>query len=374
MITFLLGLPGSGKSYYAVDRIFNNFSKDKKATKDKKVSFKNCYTNINEFKFELVENTHSLDFEKLYEILTRMHKHSLGKNKKSDKFFLKYCRRTKIYDTLFVIDEAHNQFDSKDKILVWWLSYHRHLHHEIILITQSLALIEAKYKQFSEFFYVAKPQSLRLFSKTFKYNRFTHSRMAKASAVGSIKVNQNKKVFSLYHSGDSVDTPNMVLRYLLISLGIFSVLISFFYFFISSKSHTVENDSKDLSAQTIKSSAKNQQHLAAQTDEDEELLNDNEYANNTYLKLSCSKTKCNDEVISIPPQLLRIFIANKSMLLLYAENINQNLTIYHIDTKTEFYDYIKPKTKGKYDEEFNEDNNNQSNSSNNVLGFIGGSK
>ncbi len=33
MITFLIGVPGSGKSYYAVDKIYNNFSADYNATK-----------------------------------------------------------------------------------------------------------------------------------------------------------------------------------------------------------------------------------------------------------------------------------------------------------------------------------------------------
>jgi len=32
MITYLLGLPGSGKSYFAVDRIYNNFSNAEYAT------------------------------------------------------------------------------------------------------------------------------------------------------------------------------------------------------------------------------------------------------------------------------------------------------------------------------------------------------
>ena len=91
MITFLLGLPGSGKTNYAVDRIFNNFSLDEDAIKDKNITFKNCYTNINEFKFDKLENTSHLDFEKLHEILTRLHSFTKGTNKKSDKYLLKFC-------------------------------------------------------------------------------------------------------------------------------------------------------------------------------------------------------------------------------------------------------------------------------------------
>ena len=87
MITFLLGLPGSGKSYYAVDRIYNNFSTDKEAKKDKKVTFKNCFLNINEFKFDKIENVYPLDFDKLHKILSRLH-HLYKKEKKSDKYLV----------------------------------------------------------------------------------------------------------------------------------------------------------------------------------------------------------------------------------------------------------------------------------------------
>ena len=229
MITFLLGLPGSGKSYYAVDRIYNNFSEDKEAIKDKKASFKNCYTNINQFKFNKVNNVFNLDLELLYRILVRLHAHY--KAKKDDKYLLKYLSRVKLKDSLIVIDEAHNFLDAENKVLVWWLSYHRHLHHEIILITQNHTLISAKYKAFSEFFYVAKPSSLRLFKSHFKYNIYTISRQTKASHVGNTKIKLNDKVFSLYHSGDSVNVNNVVLKFILIAISIFHSSYYFFLFF-----------------------------------------------------------------------------------------------------------------------------------------------
>ena len=189
MITYILGLPGSGKSYYAVNKIYNNFSDDKNAKKDKNITFRKCYTNINEFKFKRIDNVEKFDYDEFYKIIA--HAHTLYKMKETDEKILTFLDQKGYKDTLFVIDEAHNIFDKKDIVLVWWLSYHRHLFHELILITQSLSLIESKYKAFSEFFYVAKPRSLVLNRNYFKYNIFCSSRLTKISKSGDIKVKLN---------------------------------------------------------------------------------------------------------------------------------------------------------------------------------------
>ena len=79
------------------------------------------------------------------------------------------AKKLNLYKALFVIDEAHNFFQTKDDVLVWWLTYHRHLYQDIFLITQNLALIDRKYKPLAEYFYKAVPSSLRLNKKVFKY-------------------------------------------------------------------------------------------------------------------------------------------------------------------------------------------------------------
>lgn len=354
MITFLLGLPGSGKSYYAVDRIYNNFSVYDEAKRDKKVTFKNCYTNINQFKYDKVKNVSVLDFEKLHEILKRLHSFTKGKKKKDDNYLRKFCSRCKIKDTLFVIDEAHNYFDKKDLVLVWWLSYHRHLHHEIILITQNLSLIESKYKAFSEFFYVAKPTSLKLFKSDFKYNVFTHSRLSKASNVGSKKIKKNDKVFALYHSGDSISTSNMVLKYILIGLAIFIALILFIYFYVLDNSSAVEDvtspGNKNVT-ELLNSSVTDRRNKSVIHQED--YFND--YKDLILLTFSCSTNYCSYKDITIPFQLLKKFHSEKQLILLHEIQINRNLTIYYLNSSKEFYEYLSP-TKVK-NEKFKNKNN-----------------
>ncbi|MCX6077027.1 MAG: hypothetical protein NTW78_09125 [Campylobacterales bacterium] len=334
MITFLLGLPGSGKSYYAVDRIFNNFSSDIEAKKDTKVTFQNCYTNINEFNYNKVENVKRLDFDLFYSILVRLH--GFAKAKKSDKYMIRFLQLVKLKDTLFVIDEAHNYFDKRNTVLVWWLSYHRHLYHEIILITQNLALIESKYKSFSEFFYKAQSQSLTLDKRYFSYTVFCSSRMNKDSRSGKIKIKRNPKVFELYHSGDSINASNIVLKFLLIAAVILIVLVAFFKFFIMDK-----GKKEDLKPQTIEASTQISQKSfvpsAVAIDSEKK-----DYATLVFFQLACGMNKCQNKDISIPPALLSNFITDKSVTVLFTDKKSDFLFIYYLESSQEFYNFLKP--------------------------------
>ena len=350
MITFLLGLPGSGKTYYAVDRIFNNFSKDETAKRDKKVTFKSCYTNINEFKFDKIENVNEFNFDDFYSHLKELH--TMYKAKHTDEELVKYLEDLNLKDTLFVIDEAHNFFDKKDVVLVWWLSYHRHLYHELILITQNLSLIESKYKSFSEFFYVAKPQSLTFDKRYFKYNVFCSSRLTKASQSGSIKIKRNSKVFALYKSGDSINASNVILKYILISLTIFIILFIFVYFFvlkhdlpISASDEEVVNsiENKKMPLRALKS------HGISIKGSDIDEIDSIHYNNKIFVTLNCNKSICTSKDISVPPELMATFIKEKSASILFQKKINSNLTIFYMSLNKDLFNFIKLKGSTKDD-------------------------
>lgn len=352
MITFLTGVPGSGKSYYAVDRIFNNFSNDKEAVRDKKATFQNCYTNINEFRFDKVENCFNLDFDVLKANLTTLHK--LYKAKATDEELIEFCKEHNILNTLFVIDEAHNFFDSKDAVLIWWLSYHRHLFHEIILITQNLALIEAKYKSFSEFFFKAFPQSLTLFKTHFKYNIYCSSRMSQTSKSGSIKIKRNPKVFELYQSGDTVNTSNIILKFLLFALFFLALVITIFYFYSESLKADTETDTDN---NTSKAAAQSTRNISDKTSQNAPLYNTNQinqnennivylgdnseqYREAKFLTLSCNTSICYNNSLSLPVPLVTQFIKSKNMNLLYSQNINKNYIKLFISCSEDFYMFL----------------------------------
>jgi len=83
MITYIVGSPGSGKTYFAVYKLWSMFIRKEpikkgflsKILKPKAVTNKYlyAYTNINEFKFELDERLLKFDFEAVYSDFSRLY-------------------------------------------------------------------------------------------------------------------------------------------------------------------------------------------------------------------------------------------------------------------------------------------------------------
>lgn len=339
MITFLTGVPGSGKSYYAVDKIFNNFSNDKEAIRDKKATYKICYTNINEFNFDKVENVYKLDFDDLKGKLTELHK--LYKQKVSDDELIEKCKEYNILNALFVIDEAHNYFDVKDTVLIWWLSYHRHLFHEIILITQNLSLIESKYKSFSEFFYRAKAQSLTLFKTHFSYNVYCSSRMSQNSKTGTVKVKRNKKVFDLYTSGDSINAQNVILKFMVLAIGFFILAASLLYWIklsYSSNENVTEQHNISVTEQLEKHNNIYTPVQSQMTMQDHISLKD--YQSTQFLVISCNSSLCYNDDITLPIPLVSYFVKSGDLELLYTNEINNNYLKMYFSCSENFYKFL----------------------------------
>ena len=315
MILFLTGVPGSGKTYKAVDYIYNNFSDFKGAIKDKKNDYKNCYTNINELKTDLLQNVKKLDFDDLKTKLIELHTIYKDKNK-NDNDLIEKCKEFDLYKSLFIIDECHNFFDTNDKVLIWWFSYHRHLFHNIYLITQNLSLVYTKYKSFSEFFYKAKPSSVSIFDKTFKYDVFIGSRMSLKDKSHIEKLPKNKEVFEIYQSGDKVGSTNVVRKFLYLSLVALVFLIAIFYYITSSMSpaptKTEDNNSTNIQT-TINQTIIN---------EDKKITAENK---------KFYSFKCRDNLCSYDNNIIPISIINS--LNRYFDEVD----IVATDYKTKFY-------------------------------------
>lgn len=211
MIEVYTGVPGSGKTYRAVDTLYNAFIDEKSTTFGK---FDLFYTNINEFDYsafpEGVANT--IDFEKLLVSLTELR--DLYKKNVGDTVLLTRASELSLDKALFIIDEAHNYFDVKNDVLIWWLSYHRHLHQDVILISQNMTLIFGKYLTFSEFFYVATPSALRLSGSTFTYTQYVDKRLYNKHKTASVKVKFNEEVFKLYKSGANTQGNKVIVKFL----------------------------------------------------------------------------------------------------------------------------------------------------------------
>ncbi|MDY0015098.1 MAG: zonular occludens toxin domain-containing protein [Bacteroidales bacterium] len=247
-ISYYTGIPRSGKTYKAVNLLYEEFVKfhkvglfSKKKEK-KKTEYVNAYTNINEFNFDIDERIKKFEFDVIYGKLQILHLMYLQKS--TDEQLIEKAKELEIYGSLFVIDEAQNFFkQKKEPVLLWWLTYHAHIHHEIILITQDMSLIDTEYKAVAEHFYRAIPQKMRMSAKTFKYFSYSSHKMFKIDKIGSVSIKSDPEIFQMYVSGKNQKSFS-VLHKLLIIIFILLFLVALASYYFISKFSTNEPKTK----------------------------------------------------------------------------------------------------------------------------------
>ena len=212
MITIIDGLMGSGKTYYAVDFIFNH-----------KNDYSKIYTNIDSFKYQ--HNIKPLKFSYVLGILEAA-KAIYDQEDTSDQDiwnylfsegFLNSSDSSEILPVLLVIDEAHNEFDKKNELLTWFITYHRHLFIDAILITQTFNLIHYSYHKLFESILHAIPSSRQLIGNKFKYQKHIKLPIQDGkfgTLTGEIYLKKDQEVFSMYQSGDKVRSKSLINKYL----------------------------------------------------------------------------------------------------------------------------------------------------------------
>lgn len=263
------------------------------------------------------------------------------KKKESDDILIEKCKEFKIYKSLFVIDEAHNIFDTNNVVLIWWLSYHRHLYHDIYLITQNLSLIHSKYKAFSEYFYKAKPTTLSLSGKTFKYDVYINSRMTMTARSHTEKLVKNDEVFALYHSGDTVSAKNILLKFYLFSFSmmlIFGLLV--YYIFFSSSKSSEKNATATLPIQQLSTTTNieiNQPSLA----------NIPDYTSLTFLSLKCNKHYCYNDYFKIDFEVINHFINSNQITIINTSKISSFLHTYNLYMPNDLFNFLQGGTNEK---------------------------
>ena len=128
MITYIVGNPGSGKSYFAVYKLWYMFIYNPKPAKGllgkifkpklPENKYLYAYTNINEFKFELDDRLLKFDYDEIYSNLAKLY-NAYKIEKKTDKELIELAKEMRLYKVLFVVDEIHNYFKAKeDPVLV----------------------------------------------------------------------------------------------------------------------------------------------------------------------------------------------------------------------------------------------------------------
>jgi zona occludens toxin len=246
-ISYIVGVPRSGKTYYAVYNIWKNFifkpnntflSKTFKFFGNKQIhkniDYKLCYTNINQFDFSKSDKLIKFDKDDFKKKISDLY--FLYQSNVTDEQLVKKSIELNLNKVLIILDEAHNFLTNKpDNILVWWLTYHGHLYQDIILITQDLVSISPEYKKIAEFFYKSVPPMNRLTHKNFRYIQYASYRMySKADVVGDFTIPSLQEVFNLYVSGQKNTQKSKVTKYIYIFVFLFFLCLYLLYDFYNS--------------------------------------------------------------------------------------------------------------------------------------------
>ena len=322
MITYLVGNPGSGKTYYAVFKIYQLFlfkpqnsflSKFIKPEKQKEYTY--CYTNINEFKFYA-------DMSILY---------ALYLSKVTDAELNERAKELNLSGVFIVLDEAHNFLKAKeDPVLVWWLTYHRHLYQDIYLITQDLSLISNEYKRIAEHFLKAVDSAKRLFKNKFRYILYGSYKMYQKDAMQKFHIPYLQEVFNLYHSGQDSSQKSFVRKFFYISLFVFIALSIYFYFFLKSLTSDVSEDRQpDQNSQPIQAAELRPAHQPKPTPQTQDKIQTPQ----TYIyNLSCIDDVCRftNEKYTFPYGFISHAISGSKPLYFYSITKNKYMTEYFI--------------------------------------------
>lgn len=354
-ISFYTGIPRSGKSYKAVVKIYDSFIPPKLSKFDdflikkgiKKpfhIFYENCYTNINQFNFEISPLIHKFDFDEIYNKLNELY--VLYMAKKSDEELIEKAKELNIYKSLFVIDECHNYLKSKENpVLVWWFTYHAHLHQDIILITQDLKLVNDEYKRVAEFFYKAIPQRLRLSKNTFRYRSYSAWQMYQKDYINTEKVKANKKYFDLYISGASVNDTPIFYKYFLLLAFLLLILIFMFKNFMNNFSNVEEDTKKTVPADIINKTTDILETPKNQISNENQIITtapaDTINQNLKLFKFNCFDKFCYYKIdkkstIEIPMNILKSFLMNIDEDKKFTEIKNNRLYIYALVDETKF--------------------------------------
>jgi len=201
----ICGVPGSGKTYWAVHHLVTKYYDWNKLHGEFIKRFQvEIVTNIDELK---------LDHFSLDEMIAR----AGG----VEKFFnVEYQRKnilSKMGRVVYIVDEAGKYFPKgfKDEAVLYFFQYHRHLGIDIYLISSGFEGLSPGLLRLLEFRLQAKERSRRVFSEM-RYVKFLG-----ADRAGNSILKKDSRIFALYRSMDVVEierVPSVTRKYVLMTV------------------------------------------------------------------------------------------------------------------------------------------------------------
>lgn len=279
MIVFISGVPGSGKTYYAVTIMKN----------DKNV----IHTNI-----DIKKDIQVIPFvwADYYKKISRIFKY-----KENSLKAIKLAKRFNIYGISIYYDECHLELQKQNKIVIWWLSWHRHISQTIYLITQSKGTLAQIYRAYPEIFVEAHPATKRIFGSVMRYTEFASYRMSKDDVIRKFQLKARQDIFEIYRTGAIIKGASSLRNrlYFWVLFG-FAPIIGF-YLLINSFKHD-DNNSND-KFNSVKTNT-----LSSIDNNITQVVLDN---NNSFNVFCSSKIGCKYGVLDYSLKDFRLFILPK---------------------------------------------------------------
>lgn len=355
MNILIVGVNGSGKTYRAINDLYNLcISKNKK--------YKHIYTNINGLNYDMCNELANIpdyvrpfEFDQLNEHIKKEYDFFISQKekktkkiplkkdnnddeneKKEDELIIDYdltAKNAGIYapylDSLIIIDECHLYFEDKtDNEKIRFLSYNRHWNIDTILITQSKSLIHKKYLSFIESMYIALSGAKRLWGSRFRYRQYASYQEYSSNMVGTTSLSFDPKIASLYSSGSNVMTKSITIKLLfpVLAMALFTFL--FYKFVIADKYNTTPKE--DVKTQSVSSPTPTPETQKTPAQTQTIVKNDPTLDDRPLFSVTCFSKSCNFKNIdySFSKDTMFKFINTFECSVLIPDNSDLSFTVY----------------------------------------------
>ena len=384
-IDLITGVPGSGKTYFAVTKL--------KAVYDTKK--RQIFTNIN-LKVTFNEHLQKLEVTHLYEI-AKLELETFNSFKKLSVSYNELCAKKETLDytldehfknrideeikkfedslssvavkknfianhanydeyikssglldsilgSLIVWDECQNDLDELDPVWVRFFSYHRHFSIDMILITQDLSLLHRKYKSFFDKFYYGQNATKRFFSKTLRYKVYNDSREYQKFFIENISLTMQKEILEFYDSGAYQVGKSQFSKFLIVPIILMFVIYFLFdsLFYSKAKKPIDTNSTTEKTApEPQKQQQQIQKEVAHEKNEDDDKITYKE--ENRIIELHCNKRYCFliNSRFNVPVSALEVFITGYDGEILYKDSYSKSIKKVYVSLPQSRYEDLK---------------------------------
>lgn len=219
-LRIITGVPGAGKTYYAVNHLVKNYCDAFGDTFELRENSL-IVTNIDELLLDSVDLKTSIDkvgsFEKFFSIEVQK------------KISEKYQKLGK--SVVYVIDESQQFFHRRfyDRDVFGFFETHRHYGMDIYLITQNVNLLAKDLISLAEY-------EIRAVPRTLSIGGFNYLKKSNREIIGRSFLRKDKKIFKMYTSMTGSETEKITSPYLkyiipiifLFAFGFYGLKNSFF--------------------------------------------------------------------------------------------------------------------------------------------------